>query len=193
MIKSASRSSITNDQKYRSMLAGTVPSSEYLIDSRVLDSSASIVSFNNIDVFSGVYKHFQIVITARSSRASIDDQITLHINDNVGTNYAWHRLLGNGSTVSSTGATSTTTPQLGAIPANSATANIFGGLIVDLLDPYSSTKSTTVRSLNGFAGNWIALHSILYINKDPVDSIQMTSLNGNFMIGSRFSLYGVTA
>jgi hypothetical protein len=100
-------------------------------------------------------------------------------------------LLGNGSTVSSTGANTMSTPQLGAVPANSATASMFAGLVVDFLDPYSTTKNKTVRSLNGFAGNWIALHSVLHMSTSAVSSIELIGQNGNLAIGTRVSLYGI--
>ena len=48
MIKSASRSSLVEDVKYTSMSAGVVPSSEYLIESRVLDTAVPSITFDNL-------------------------------------------------------------------------------------------------------------------------------------------------
>ena len=97
MIKSASRSSITNDQKYRSMLAGAVPSNEYLIESRVLDTAVTQVTFNNLDQFAGVYKHLQIVSTERQSNAVSESRGVLSINGSNGVRT--HYLVGTGTTV----------------------------------------------------------------------------------------------
>jgi hypothetical protein len=172
--------------------AGVGVAGDYeLISTTILESAASSITFSSLATYASTYKHLQIRAAVRSVRAAADDQLTLRISGDSAGNYAWHRLLGNGSTVASTGATSTASPQLGAVPADSATANMFGGLVVDVLDPYSTTKNKTVRSLNGFAGNWIALHSVLHMSTSAVSSIELIGQNGNLAIGTRVSLYGL--
>jgi hypothetical protein len=170
---------------------GGVETDYELIETKLVASATSEISFTSLGTFSSTYKHLQLRMAVRSTRAAADDQITLRLNTDTSGNYAWHRILGNGSNVSSTGASSTSTPQLGAIPGSSATANMFAGLVLDILDPYSTTKNKTIRSLNGFAGSWIALHSILHMSTSSITSIQMFSNSGNIEVGSRFSLYGI--
>ena len=175
-----------------SSAAGVEVGGDYeLIETFTVGTATSEISFTSLATYASDYKHLQLRLAVRSTRAAADDQITLRLNTDTGSNYAWHRLLGNGSTVASTGATSTNAPQLGAVPADTATANMFAGLVVDLLDPYSTTKNTTVRSLNGFAGNWVALHSILHMSTSAISSIQIFNSFGNVQVGSRLSLYGI--
>lgn len=192
MIKSASRSSITNDQKYRSMLAGAVPSSEYLIESRVLDTAVPSITFDNLAQFAGVYKHLQIVVSARSTFASAADGYKVTFNNASGYTYAYHLLIGTGSSIVSAAASSTTFMIAGDMPANSATANAFGGSVMDILDAFSTTKNKTMKSLTGDAS--IRLTSGFAIATAPINDIKIETFNGgNYAVGSRFSLYGVTA
>jgi hypothetical protein len=172
--------------------AGVVDLGSYdLLETQVLASAQSSILFSSLSTYSPTYKHLQIRATVRSVRAAADDQLTLRISGDSAGNYAWHRLLGDGSTVSSTGATSLATPQVAAVPANTATASMFAGLVIDVLDPYSTTKNKTVKSLNGFAGNWIALHSVLHMSTSAVSSIELIGQNGNLATGTRVSLYGI--
>ena len=170
---------------------GAVASDYELIETYILGSSQSSITFSSLGTYSSTYKHLQIRAVARSVRAATDDQITLKLNGDSGSNYSWIRLLGTDSAVSTTSAQNVSTPQLGAIPADTSTASMFGALVVDFLDAYSTTKNKSVRSLNGFAGAWIALHSILYSSTSSLTSIEVIGQNGNLAIGTRVSLYGL--
>ena len=189
MIKSASRSSITNDQKYRSMLAGTVPSSEYLISSTVLDVNTPSVTFD-VSSFAGVYKHLQITYVARST--SGETGFFIRFNGDGSSSYRTHYLLGDGSSVSSSTFGPDPRGQIGLLAGSGASANDYRGGIIDLLDPYSASKNTTVRGFSS-SQSVVILMSVLWLNTAPVSSIQLTPDNGNFVAGSRFSIYGVTA
>jgi hypothetical protein len=172
--------------------AGGVAASDYeLIETNILGSNQASITFSNLGDYSSTYKHLQIRYAARSARAAADDQLTIRLNADSTGNYAWHRVLGNGSGVSSTGATSTSTPQISAIPAASATANIFNGAVIDILDPYSTSKNKTIRSLNGFTSSWIALHSTLWMSTASLTSVELIGQNGNLAANSRFSIYGI--
>ena len=80
-----------------------------------------------------------------------------------------------------------------ALMANSAaTASAFGGGVVDILDPYSTTKNKTIRGLGGLAATNIALRSGSWASTDSVTSITCLPFSGgNWVAGSRFSLYGI--
>jgi hypothetical protein len=78
--------------------------------------------------------------------------------------------------------------------SSTAASNIFGASVVDILDPFESSKNTTVRTLNGGAGFGVGLISSFWNNTASVTSISLIPGTGaNFVAGSRFSLYGVTA
>jgi hypothetical protein len=172
---------------------GVAFASDYeLIQTFTVGTAAADITFSSLGTYSSTYKHLQLRLALRTTRAAADDVVVIQLNGDTGANYAWHQLLGNGSAVSSSAATGIAVPRLGVVPANSATANIFGGLVVDLLDPYSTTKNTTIRSLVGFTSSWIAVHSVLHISTSAISSIRLLSgFSGNIAVGSRLSLYGI--
>jgi hypothetical protein len=120
----------------------------------------------------------------------------LRFNADTGSNYATHRLIGNGSAVSSSAATSQTFSQGGANVSNSGATNSFAASVLDILDPFETTKNTTIRSLGGTpdsASIQISFYSGVYLNTAAVTSIVLFPNIGNYVSGSRFSLYGIKA
>jgi hypothetical protein len=171
--------------------AGGVQGDYELIETNILGSAQSSITFSSLATYASTYKHLQIRIAARATVANPTAGIISRLNADSGSNYNGHFLLGNGSSVSS-GTTGTTTSALtGVISAASATANAFGAVIIDLLDPYSTTKNKTFRTLGGSASARIDLHSALWINTSSITSWQLLPDGGNFATGSRFSLYGI--
>jgi hypothetical protein len=174
------------------MSAGVVPSSEYLIESKILDTAVSAVTFD-VSSFAGVYKHLQIVMVVRGTWGDSDTGHNVRIRFNgASSTYSGHFLRGNGSAVASG---SSSEIALNRLPLTNTTT-FYGAIVADILDPFSTTKNTTVRSLGGMAqsfGNWIEIGSGAYYSTDPVNSINIANSVGNLAAGSRFSLYGVTA
>lgn len=198
MIKSALQSSLTNDIKYDSMSVGNLPSNEYLIQTVLLTQNEPTVTFSNLGDYSGIYQHLQLVIVAKSTRADTDGSAYLQFNGDSGTNYNSHYLRGNGSAVESGAYTSSNNNGVflyQGLPGNTNAANSFGGLIIDILDPFKTTKNTTVKALTGFTGslNRIFLQSGAWRNTASITSITLDDFYGDFAQYSRFSLYGVTA
>ena len=191
MIKSALQSSLTNDVKYRSMSVGNLPSSEYLIQSILLDSTTGTVTFDTLTPFSSIYKHLQVVITARTSRSDPTDNLRLTFNSS-SENYRAHYLLGNGSNVTSAMLATTSYIELVRAAGNTAPSGVFSALVVDILDPFNSNKNTTVRNFAGVtSANEVWLQSAAWFNTAPITQISFVQGFGNYLQGSRFSLYGV--
>ena len=166
-----------------------------LLETTTLASSASSVTFSGLDAYSD-YKHLQIRVTARTDRSLEADGILMRLNSDSGSNYAHHRLAGNGTSVSvGAGSSQTSIKDQFQLAGNTASSGIFGAGVFDILDFSSSTKNTTTRSLGGshtVTYNAIMLSSGLWVNTDAVTSILLQPTTGpNFITGSRFSLYGV--
>jgi hypothetical protein len=175
------------------MSAGAVPSNEYLIETVVLGANAASVTFNNLSQYAGVYRHLQIVCVTKYSNFGFVDNVFLRLSGDTGANYSHHRLLGNGSTVTSIGSTSQTSAVIGMASSN-VTSGVFAPLVIDLLDPFVTTKNKTLRSLYGDSqAPAIRFNSALHMSTAAVSSIQIFSPEFTFATGSRFSLYGVTA
>jgi len=176
---------------FKSFSAGGGGDAAYeLISTTVLSTGAASVTFSSLNT--GVYKHLQLRIAGRSSTNS--DTVTIRFNADSGTNYSWHQLYGNGSVVGSSSTTSTTWTQGGYVAGTDSASNIFGVSIVDILDPFATTKNKTVRVLTGVpdSNNLITLRSGAWYNTAAVTSLVVGSASGNnFATGSRFSLYGL--
>ena len=127
---------------------GAAVSSDYeLISTTVLGTATSSVAFASLGTYSSTYKHLQLRYVARDTLALTANAILLRINSET-SGYSNHILEGNGSAVSSNGITNTVL-RVGNIAEASATANSFGGGVIDILDAYSTTKNKTIRVLRG--------------------------------------------
>jgi len=167
-----------------------------LLETTELTSSASSVSFTGLDSYTD-YKHLQIRMTARSTRAGENiDGVGLQFNSDTGSNYADHYLRGNGSTVSSSADSNQTDITLLHLPAANNSADIFGAMVIDILDFSSASKNTTTKTFSGVNGaaEFVYLQSGLYVNTAAITSLNMFCLFGTspeFGTNSRFSLYGI--
>jgi hypothetical protein len=195
MIKSMIRSTITNNNWYKSMLAGNPAYTDYeLISTTVLGGTAASVTFSSLGTYSSTYKHLQLRVSSRTTESggSVGGQYS-RLNGDSGNNYAGHFLFGNGSSVGSSAETSQPWAITGLSFRAGSTANAFAASVIDLLDPFQTTKNKTFRTLSGLAAdaNRIDLHSGLWMNTASVTSWQILPAGANFAAGSRFSLYGI--
>ena len=196
-IKSLSQSSLLNFEKYSSMLAGNEaysPSSDDFLEEVILTSSASSIEFTGlIASYGSTYKHLQLRGVTKSNRASDGDYVELQFNSDTGTNYAVHAVLGNGSSASSYGFSSTDNGYAFRT-AGTTTANCFGAGITDILDPFDTSKNTTVRGFGGVVGGTtkeVVLNSSGYFQTGAIDSIlAFPAASADFLSGTRLSLYG---
>lgn len=161
------------------------------LETTTLGTAAASVTFSNVNTnYGSTYQHLQIRYTARSSRESADPMI-IKLSGNTQTRN--HHLYGNGSSVGS-GDGGTSYAILFAMAASNSSASIFGAGIIDILDPFETSKNTTLRSLSGIAGNTervLSMDSSLH-GLGAVTSIYLQPFSAtNFAIGSRFSLYGL--
>lgn len=188
MNKSMKRSTLTNNNWYKSMLAGNVASDYELIESSFISTSGVFqVDFANLPQ---TYKHLQLRIVMRdASSGPVVEKIGF--NDNLSLAYDTHNLQGNGSSVISNMILGQDTIQSWRSPGSNAASNIFSSTILDILDYTSSTKNTTIRSFYVFTGstNEIALRSGAWRNTAAITSVKVYT--GGFAIGSRLSIYGI--
>jgi hypothetical protein len=173
-----------------------------LLESTVLTGSQASVEFTNLtSKYASTYQHLQIRVVYLSD--IINNSLVARFNADGGSNYAYHRLNGNGSSVFSGAGTSKSNMTLHyGQDNNSATEpNV---AVIDILDPFETTKNKTVRSLGGTSSgaskNQVDLWSSLWQSTTAVSSIGLSLASGydgwqagNFRQYSRFSLYGLKA
>ena len=150
-------------------------------------TSVSSVTFSNLNTYASTYEHLQVRIVANSSANS---SIKFRLNNDSAGNYALHALYGQGSSVLSLNGVNENAMYAGY------TYNQPYAAVIDLLDPYSTTKNKTSRCLTGTtsgSGNFIFLTSSHWRSLNAVSSLLVYNESGNFTNGSRFSIYGLKA
>jgi hypothetical protein len=174
--------------------SGGVEGDFELIETQILSSSQASITFTGLGSYSAVYKHLQIRAATRTSRTGFSNGlISLRFNGDTTSSYATHQLTGNGSSVASYASSSQTSILYALTGASADTAtNGFGGAVLDILDPFSTTKNKTTRSISGVATGAIEIDSGLYYKTDSITSITLLGISStNLLSGSRFSLYGI--
>lgn len=191
---------LTPRVNYTSMLAGNEAfelSSYQLISTTILEAAAPSVTFSNLGQYSSTYKHLQIRYASRGTNAESSNNLAFRLNGDSGNNYTYHVLEAgySGSTVISGGATSQAKAIIGVSAGSATTANVFGAGVIDILDPFSTTKNKTLRSLSGNHSNDPVIggaRSALWMSTASVTSIILDHwITSNLVAGSRFSLYGI--
>jgi hypothetical protein len=182
---------------YASQISGHLfaPSGAYdSIATTTLSTNASSVTFSSIP---STYTHLQVRAIVRSTTGgTAQDEVQLTMNSDTGSNYAYHFIYGNGSSAVSGNGSSQTYIRSAFAPRASATANSFGGLVIDILDYTNTSKNTTIRSLAGGDLNntegLIALCSGFWNNTNAVTSLTFKPESGNsFPQYTQFALYGI--
>jgi len=159
----------------------------------------STISFTSIPT---TYTHLQIRAMSRTNYSGTTGGIENFIrvgNGSVdsGSNYAWHELGGNGSTVRSSASTSQTRSVIGYSPRSGDLSNTFGVYVCDILDYANTNKYKTFRSLAGHNMNTnsdgdIELFSGLWMSTSAINTIELSTLaSTNFTQYSSFALYGI--
>ena len=163
-----------------------------LLETYILGSSQASVVFSSLGTYSSTYKHLQIRHTNRRDTTDAGT-LLLTFNGVSGTSYASHRLIANGSSVSSDGFTSRANLFAGAVTGSNAAASSFAAGVVDILDPFETSKNTTTRTLTGLTAgaSFVILQSGVFLSTASITSISLAADVGNLVADSRFSLYGI--
>ena len=162
--------------------------------------SSSVITFSSIP---STYTHLQIRFTAKNSinqNWANGSRLFVRFNSDTGSNYAWHRLAGDGSAASTNGGASQSNIYTDyCVAANGGSiTNIHGTGIIDIHDYAVTTKNKTIRTFTGSDANNISyypaigLTSGLWMNTSAITSITLTDeSSSNFLSSSVFSLYGI--
>jgi hypothetical protein len=172
--------------------AGAGVATDYeLIATSLPTGSSAATTFSSIPQ---TYKHLQIRYAVRNNE-SIDGVRGFFIQFAGGgtSDYRSHILLGSGGSISSSSTSLDTRIVQDFVPANNSTSGAFGIGVIDILDYAVTTKNKTVRMLAGSlasSATRVGLISGARFATDAISTIEVYS-NGNFINGSRISLYGI--
>lgn len=168
-------------------MRGATNSYESIATVTVGSGGASSISFTSIP---STYQHLQVRAISRSNYAAIYDYIYIS-TPSAGTWY--HGLVGDGSSASAIAGSYRKLTDL--TPGSTATASVFSGAIIDILDYANTNKNKTVRSLAGYDANGsgrIVLYSSLIDSTSAISTLTFSSDNSaNFAQYSSFALYGI--
>lgn len=165
-----------------------------LIDSVLLSSSSTSITFSNLSQYHSTYKHLQLRIVTRNTSNVGTGSLITRFNGDSANNYTYHALRGGGVSVTSEAVApynsilTSWNPHGGTDPGN------WGVGIADILDWSSTNKNKTVRSFTGVMSyaNICAILSGVWRNTAAITSISIVAEDGNaFAAGSRYSLYGI--
>ena len=195
-----STAGILDYQKYSSALAGNTPyspippSSYDLLETEILTGTQASVTFSNLNSTYGAdYQHLQIRATmdATGNFGTVYD-VFATLNGDTGANYNSHGIRGNGSSFYPYYSASTNFTALTG--STTSAGGAFAGAIIDILDPFETTKYTTLRSFTGLGAYTVGLQSVLWRNTAALTSLTLTPHGStSFVVSSRFSLYGLKA
>jgi len=158
---------------------------------------AANIEFTSI---SASFQHLQVRLVARSDRNQSGDNVGIRVGNgsiDTGSNYAQHHLYGDGAGAYAAGYSSQTYGYLDRIAGNTATASIFGGIVIDILDYASTSKTKTIRALGGADLNGsgtIMVASNLWNSTSAITHIRLypnASGSSNFAQHTTAALYGV--
>ena len=197
-ISRASDSSIQDGlPKYNDIWDGTTATSAFdTLGAVVLGSEVTSITFSNIPQ---TYTHLQIRMSASAtgpSGAAIYGG-WIRFNGDSGSNYSFHGIYGDGSTVTGfAGANQTHAASLNYATADAT--SVQAAVVLDILDYANTNKFKTVRSLVGGdfnTGGNITLYSGNWRSSTAISSINLSINTGfgsfNFSTGTTFALYGI--
>ena len=150
---------------------------------------SSSISFSSIP---STYKHLQIRAIAQNS--STTTYSNMRFNSDTATNYNNHYLDGDGASATAGANVSDNKLYFGYLTTSSNT-NMFGVMVVDILDYTNTNKYKTIRILTGKdingSGGVVELASGAWRNTNAVTDINIFPGSNNFAQYSHFALYGV--
>ena len=150
----------------------------------VTSGGASTITFSSIP---STYTHLQIRGFGIGASYAY---FSIKANSDTGSNYAYHQLTGDGSSVTAGSGISTTTMYSGQGSSSSSNGSV---AVVDVLDYANTNKYKTFRTLTGYDSNGtggIWFRSGLWQNTSAITQIDLIA-GSSFGQYSSFALYGV--
>lgn len=185
-------------EKFNSFYGGFTPvfgDFDSIATVTVGSGGATSIEFNGIPQD---YSHLQIRMIGRSTRSATDDYIGLRMNRVLSSSYAYHAILGDGSSAKAQAGTSQTFIDVERLSAATALSNGFGAAIINILDYSSSSKNKTISAIGGYNNNSTqtincGFSSGFLASTSAITSITLLAQSGtsNFSEYSTAALYGV--
>lgn len=152
--------------------------------------SGGDVTFSNVPTG---YRHLQIRAFVRDTRADTTATWFLQFNADTGTNYSYHGMEQNGTSIGSVSSINTNSIQ-GITSAGQTGSSRFAAAVIDIFDANQTNKFKTVTYQSGFSnnGNVARLYTAAgtWRNTNAITSISFKP-NTAFAQYSHIALYGI--
>lgn len=171
---------------------GTVAIGDFeLLETTTLTSATSSVTFTSLtSTYASKFNNLQIRVVGRAVVSSGVRSVVIQFNNDTGLNYDSGRIIYDGSIVESNAFTNRENNLIGAVTGSTSPANSPGANIIDIFDPFDTSKNTTLRSLFGMTGNvFNGMYVSNWADTSSVDVIKVY-MTADFEAGTRISLYG---
>ena len=159
------------------------------IQTQTLSSSAGSVTFTSIPQ---TYTDLVLVSSMRAT-ASGNQEFTLRLNSDTGSNYSYTRVAGDGSSAFSDRGTNRTYIDMGYMPGSNSSSGVFGINNLSIMNYANTTTNKTLlyRWNDAGAVNAYAAAEVgLWRSTSAITSITLAT-GGNLEAGSTFTLYGI--
>lgn len=157
-------------------------------------SGTGTITFSSLG---SLFKHLKIICTARGTASATANAVRIHFNGDTGANYDLETLLVAGTSVTAGAEMATADSDVLTISADNSPAGSAGVGEIIIHDYRGTTfrksvtatsKHKTTDSANGIA---LRVRGLEWRNTAAITSVTLTLSTGNYVAGSRFTLYGM--
>jgi hypothetical protein len=156
------------------------------IATTTLTTSSADVTFSSISA-----SYTDLVLTIEASAVSAGVDIYCQVNGDTGTNYSHTRLVGNGSTASSSRDSNAAFMRFS--DGGSPQTNGVSVTIVQFINYSNTTTNKTAINRANNAGRGVDAVANLWRSTAAIDAIKVYLSSGNIASGAILSLYGIKA
>lgn len=161
----------------------------------VLSGTAATIDFSSIPA---TYRHLLLELYSRGDTAALTTGVSLRYNADTGATYDRQLIYATGATPLAAEALAQTSGRIGTAPAGTATANLFGTIVVDIPHYANSTNKKSAVTRCGVAqGTSTGLFqaevgATFWTGVAAINQITLLPSAGNFGIGTIASLYALS-
>lgn len=166
-----------------------------LISDTLLVGSAADITISSIP---NTFRHLKLYLSGRGDTVASAVECDLQFNGDTGTNYAYQWLYGSGATPSASEGLSKGVLYLAIMSAASNTANFASSAEITIYDYAATTFFKTATCLNAnmranSTGSLVTLNSSgIWMSTSAITAIKIFPAAGNFIAGTRATLYGLS-
>lgn len=165
-----------------------------VISDQTLSGAAATITFSSIPA---TYKELRVILQGRGDTAASAVNVSLRFNADTGANYDRQFFQGNVSAASAGESFAQTSAQVGTLSAATSPANAAGQIAIEIPNYTGAVFQKTAEARTGFksstasGGLLMQDSSIFWRNTAAITQIDLIASAGNFIIGTRATLYGI--